>query len=62
MQSNELENGYVEKTMKSGEVMSLATGPNNGFDVDQWDNTGANRWHRWYATYEEAIKEYDRWN
>lgn len=42
--------------------MTLANGPNNGFDVDQWDSTGANRWHRWYATYPEVLKEYERWN
>lgn len=51
----------LEKTMASGEVMTLAKA-DNGFDVDQWDVDGNNRWHRLYSTYAEAKAEYDRWN
>jgi len=62
MKPNDLEDSYLEKVMKSGEVMTLNVGPNDGFDVDQWDANGNNRWHRWYKDYENAKAEYDRWN
>ena len=64
MEPNEMEENYLEKTMASGEVMSLSkiNGLQTGYDVDQWDKSGDNRWHRWYATYEKAKAEYDRWN
>lgn len=52
----------IEKTMKSGEVMSLAKYKTGGFDVDQWDKDGNNRWHKFYTDYEKAKAEYDRWN
>lgn len=61
MIENDMENGYLEKTLNSGEVMTLASGPNFGFDVDQWDGSGNHRWHRWYKVLEEAKAEYDRW-
>jgi len=63
MEPNELEEGYMEKTITGGEVMSMSKlAEDQGFDVDQWDKSGNNRWHRWYKTYEEAKAEYDRWN
>lgn len=53
----------LEKTMASGEVMTLASGPQVGwFDVDQWDAEGNNRWHRKFNDYAQAKAEYDRWN
>lgn len=55
------EEQLLEKTMKSGEIMTLAPYL-RGFDVDQWDSNGNNRWNRFYKTYEEAKAEYDRWN
>lgn len=56
-----MNDSYLEKTMASGEVMTLASA-DKGFDVDQWDKNGANRWHRYYPTYQQAKAEYDRWN
>lgn len=54
---------YMEKTMASGEVMTIAESPTVGWwDVDQWDVDGNNRWHRQYRAYAEAKAEYDRWN
>lgn len=61
MEPNEMEENYIEKTMASGEVMTLAKMA-DWFDVDQWDKNGDNRWHRAYKIYEEAKAEYDRWN
>ena len=52
----------LEKTMKSGEVMTLSQPTDTLFDVDQWDVEGNNRWHRVFKSYEEAKAEYDRWN
>ena len=53
----------LEKTMASGEVMTLASAPYVGcWDVDQWDTDGNNRWHRQYRDYILAKAEFDRWN
>lgn len=54
---------YVEKTMISGEVMTIAESPTIGWwDVDQWDMEGNNRWHRQYQDYALAKAEFDKWN
>ena len=53
----------LEKTMASGEVMTLARDSlGRGWDVDQWDTDGNCRWNRWYDSYDKAKAEYDRWN
>lgn len=63
MTENPQDQPSLEKTMSSGEVMTLSSVPSEGwYDVDQWDVDGNNRWNRVYRTYAEAKAEYDRWN
>lgn len=52
----------LEKTMTSGEIMTLVKDGNGWFDVDQWDKDGNNRWHVHFRDYDKAKAEYDRWN
>lgn len=50
-----------EKTMISGEIMTIAK-VKGGYDVDQWDKNGENRWHKFFINEEKAKAEYDRWS
>lgn len=49
-----------EYTRKNGEVMTIAR-YRNGYDVDQWDANGNNRWHKYFNVEADALAEYNRW-
>lgn len=53
----------LEKTLASGEVCTLTIENTvvTQYVVDMWTADGDNRRNRFYKTYEEAKREYDKW-